>query len=344
MVSKEELANIGVFDFEAFQNSFDVSDILIGNGFSINLCGRLNYDSLCNLFNQSASKEIIEIFKGFNTTNFEIVLEALSNTEKVGNILKRDMKVVRDLKSQLKNGLISTIQATHPTAAEIKETMLRSLAKDFEPFTDIYTTNYDVFLYKIILASNMLVDLKKENFHQFNDGFYEDVGSGKLGFVDFDIYPRNLIYLHGALFLFAPNGQTFKLKKIDEGIEFIKLIKQFLDYDEFPVYVAEGKSEDKWDAINSNYYLRSAYNRLKHRNSETLVVYGFSFSKSDDHIVSAINASKTKQIIISIRPKAKLQEIEKELSRLRLKFPTIEVLFFNSNTLFTFDYPINFYG
>jgi hypothetical protein len=344
MLTKNELADIGVLDFQIFLNSLSVTDILIGNGFSINLCERLMYDSLCDLFNKSASNEIKSIFKGFETTNFEKVLEALSNTEKVGSILRRDMKVIRSLKSELKSGLISTIHATHPKAAEIKDTMLRSLAQDFEPFTDIYTTNYDVFLYKIILASNMLSEMNLESFELFNDGFYEEIGNGKLGFVDFNLYPRNLVYLHGALFLFAPMGNTFKLKKLDDGIEFIKLIKQYLDDDEFPVYVAEGKSEEKREAVNNNYYLRTAHNKLKDRDSEVLVVYGFSFSKSDDHITSVINNSKTKQLNISIRQRDSVKEVEKELSRLRVKFPKIEVLFFNSDTLFTFDYPKNYYG
>lgn len=343
MVTEKELSEIGVFEFEAYKDSLDLGDILIGNGFSINLCDRLNYDSLCGLFNKSASNEIKEIFKGFNTTNFEKILEALTNTEKVNEILKKDNSEIRKLKSELKTGLISTIQQTHPKASEIRDTMLRSLAKELEPFKDIYTTNYDVFLYKIILANNFLVELGREQFELYNDGFYEHVSAGKLGFDDFDYTPRNLIYLHGALFFFAPNGATIKLKKIDESVEYINLIKQHLDFDEFPVYVSEGTSNDKWEAINNNYYLRSAYNRLKNRTDENLVVYGFSFSKTDDHIAEAINSSKTKKIIISIRPRASLKEIEKELSRLRLKFPKIEVLFYNSDTLFSFGNPIHMY-
>jgi len=189
----------------------------------------------------------------------------------------------------------------------------------------------------------MLSEMNLESFQLFNDGFYEEIGNGKLGFVDFSQYPRNLVYLHGAFFLFAPAGHTFKLKRLDDGIEFINLIKQYLDHDEFPVYVAEGKAEEKREAVNSNYYLRTAHNKLKYRNAEVLVVYGFSFSKSDDHITSAINSSKTKQLIISIRQRDSVKEVERELSRLRVKFPKIEVLFFHSDTLFTFDYPKNYY-
>ncbi|RYG54888.1 MAG: DUF4917 family protein [Chitinophagaceae bacterium] len=342
-MEKEELEKLGIFDFEIYENSLEITDILIGNGFSINLCNRLDYNSLCALFNQSASAEIKKIFKGFETTNFEKILEALANTEAVNNILGNDNTEIKKLKIELKQGLISSIQQTHPKAAEIREPMLRSLAKDFEPFRDIFTTNYDVFLYKIILANNMLCDMELETFEKFNDGFYEELSPGKLGFEDFDAHPRNLIYLHGALFLFAPNGHTFKLKRLDDGVEFIKLIQQYLDHDEFPVYVAEGKYLDKWEAINSNYYLRTAYDRLKHRDSENLVVYGFSFSKPDDHITSAINLSNTKRILISLRPRATKQDMEVEMSRLRLKFPNIEVSFFNSDSLFTFDHPKNFY-
>jgi len=143
MLTKDELANIGVLDFKIYLNSLPVGDILVGNGFSINLCERLMYDSLCDLFNKSASNEIKAIFTGFDTTNFEKVLEALSNTEKVGGILGRDMKVIRNLKAELKSGLISTIHATHPKAAEIRDTMLRSLAKDLNLLPTGYNGDAD---------------------------------------------------------------------------------------------------------------------------------------------------------------------------------------------------------
>ncbi|MDQ1139453.1 DUF4917 family protein [Pedobacter agri] len=342
MLSKEYLETVGVFDWSVMVDTFDISDILIGNGFSINLWQHLNYKSLCEMFCSSSSKELVQLFDEFKTTNFEQLLDALNNTQSVNKVLKSVNPALPKLQRELKEGLIKTIQATHPQAKDIRDELLRSLAKELEPFQDIYTTNYDVYLYKIILASNFLVELKKESFPEFGDGFYEDISAGKVGFGDFDFKERNLVYLHGSLFIFNQNGNTYKLRKIDGSVEYIRLIQIELDNDNFPVYVAEGTAENKYLAINDNYYLRSALNRFKQRSGD-LIVYGFSFGKSDAHIVGAINSSKTKNIVVSIYPNKSPKELEIEISRINNLFPNKSVQFFDSRTMFTFDYPKHFY-
>lgn len=342
MLSKDELATVGVFDWQAMKDSFDVSDILIGNGFSINLWPSLRYDSLCNLFCSKTNAEVIDLFKNFNTTNFEVVLSGLNNAELVNDVLGKHNPDIAKIKQHVKDGLIHTIQTTHPEAKDIRDEMLRSLAKEFEPFTDIYTTNYDVYLYKIILANNALVDMGRETFSEFGDGFYTEISKGKLAFDDFDYKQRNLVYLHGSLFIFNPAGSTYKIRKIDGSLEYIKLIKIELDNNNFPVYVAEGTAEEKYIAINENFYLRSALNRLKSRKGN-LITFGFSFGKSDRHIIDAINSSSTGIIVASIWPSRTLVELKKEISRINLLFPNKSVQFFDSRTLFSFDVPKYFY-
>ena len=240
--------------------------------------------------------------------------------------------------SEVKEGLIKTIQATHPQAKDIRDNMFRSLAKEFETFTDIYTTNYDIFLYKIILANNTLNQLKVENMGDFGDGFFEEISSGRLGFQDFDIKPRNLIYLHSSLFIFNQNGNTYKIHKIDGKVEYINLIQIELDNNNFPVYVAEGRADKKYMEINDNYYLRMALNRLKKRNGD-LITFGFSFGKSDKHIVDAINSSDTSIIVASIYPDKTESQLSAEISRITNLFPNKGVQFFDSRTMFTFDFP-----
>lgn len=342
MLTDDELESIGILPYEIYSNSLELKDILIGNGFSINLCDRLRYNSLCELFSKNASTETLAMFKEFNTTNFEVVLEGLSNAQIVNKVLNIQQPVISKLKEELKTGLISTIQATHPRASEINDHLLRSLAFELSSFGNIYTTNYDVFLYKIILANNSLVEQNLEDFEEFADGFYEEHSKGKLAFGDFDYMPRNLIYLHGALFFFNPNGVTVKLTRLDDGIEYVNLIKKYLDNDQFPVYVAEGNSDSKLEAINNNYYLRMAYSKFKNR-TDDLATYGFSFSKSDKHIIGAINMSKTKNIIASIYPRVTLAETQKEMSRIGNLFPNISVSFFNYASLFNFKEPVKYY-
>ena len=338
MLSTEYLQRVGVFDWLTMADTFQITDILIGNGFSINLWNNLNYTSLCNIFCDSASPEVTELFQEFKTTNFEQILDALNNAKMVSKVLKFEVRQIPKLIEEIKKGLIKTIQATHPEAKDIRDPILRSLAKELELFRDIYTTNYDVFLYKIILANNNLNQMGIENMGDFGDGFYEEVSAGKLGFQDFDIKDRNLVYLHGSLFIFNHNGTTFKIRKIDGKVEYIKLIQFELDFDNFPLYVAEGTAENKYMAINDNYYLRLALNRLKNRNGD-LITYGFSFGKSDKHIIDAINVSNANNIVASIYPDRTELELTKEISRINSLFPNKSVQFYDSRTLFKFDSP-----
>ena len=78
MLTQEELNSIGIFDWENFGDEFYESDILIGNGFSINLCKRLSYSALYQIFKSFTSKELNAIFEEFQTSNFELIIDSLN--------------------------------------------------------------------------------------------------------------------------------------------------------------------------------------------------------------------------------------------------------------------------
>lgn len=340
MLSNNELEESGVFTFENYGDKFYDSDIIIGNGFSINLCERLNYKALHDLFLKTSSNELKEIFRLLGTSNFELILDTIEKTNIISHSLGVNIPSLPTLINELKNGLIISIQDTHPKYAETNMHILRSLATELSIFRNIFTTNYDIFLYKIILANNELIKLNLLNSLEFQDAFYEDLNPTQLGFGDIDENKRQIYYLHGALFLYTQKSITYKLRKIDSSVEFINLIRREVQNNNFPLFVSEGSSEAKRERINSNYYLRECSERLKNSKNDCLTSYGFSFSSPDKHIVDYINKSKTKEILISIYPNYDLKkDLEIELSRLRNLFGNISVLFYDSRSLFCFDFP-----
>jgi hypothetical protein len=340
MLSNNELEKCGVFTFENYGDKFYNSDIIIGNGFSINLCERLNYKALHDLFLKTSSKELEEIFKLLGTSNFELILDTIEKTNIISQSLGVNISSLPRLINELKDGLIISIQNTHPRYAETNMHILRSLAAELSIFRNIFTTNYDIFLYKIILANNELVKLNLLKSIEFQDAFYEELNPTQLGFGDIDDSRKQIFYLHGALFLYSEKSVTYKLRKIDASVEFINLIRREVQNNNFPLFVSEGSSEAKRERINSNYYLRECSERLKNNNNDCLTSYGFSFSSPDNHIVDYISKSKIKQILISIYPDYdSIKDLEIELSRLRNLFGNLEVLFYDSRSLFSFDYP-----
>jgi len=236
---------------------------------------------------------------------------------------------------------VDSIKETHPTYAETNFPLIRSLAYEFQHFNNIYTTNYDIFLYRVILATNELIKKKMLDCIGFEDDFYDEIERRKLAFgIPLETNLRRIYYLHGALFLFREGAHTYKLRKLDSAVEFIKLIKEEMDFNNFPVFVAEGSAGDKEDTINSNYYLSYSLSRLKEkRNSEhrKLVSYGFSFGDSDKHIVNTIKKSGVTDLAVSVYPGSTEKQIKSEINRINSFFPKLDVTFYDSRSLFTFD-------
>jgi hypothetical protein len=343
MQTPGDLFKIGIKQWEEFDDNFAGSDILIGNGFSINLCSRLNYRKLYEIFCQHSSKELQEIFEKLETSNFELVIDALHNGQIINHVLNLPTADIKKFIEDLKNGLITSIQDTHPTWRETNFPIIRSLAAELAQFKDIYTTNYDIFLYRIILAKNELVKLGYLGGSGYEDIFYDDISATELGFGQlFDSNENKIYYLHGSLFFFNNRQQTYKLRKIDGAVEFIKLIKKEIDNNNFPVFVAEGNYQDKLNAINNNYYLSYCLNTLKKKRSDKnnkLTTYGFSFSNPDMHIANMINISGIKNMAVSIYPNRSIEELEKEMSRINTIFGNISIDFYDSRSLFSFTLP-----
>jgi hypothetical protein len=337
----DDLFSLGIKQWENFDGQFDGSDILIGNGFSISLCSRLAYSKLYEIFVTHTNKDLQAIFVKLNTNNFELVIDALIKAKNVSEILNYEIKEIPQLINSLKFGLISSIQETHPTWKETNFDLLRSLSVELSQFNNVYTTNYDVFLYRIILAYNNLLELNKITGVPYEDSFYEEISDTQLGFGNLlDTKSKMIYYLHGSLFFFNTGTKIIKLRKLEGSVEFIRLIKREIDNDNFPIFVAEGNHMDKLFAINDNYYLSFCLNMLKRKRKDTdkkMVSFGFSFSSQDIHIANSIMVSGIKQMAVSIYTKKSIAELKAEISRINNLFGEISIEFYDSSSLFSFN-------
>lgn len=338
--TKEDLENIGIYEWDSIADPFEDANLFLGNGFSISLCSRLSYKSLFEKFLQSLDKDLTEIFKSFGTTNFELIIQILNSAENVNKILGYPIDKIEPLRKDLREGLIKTIQANHPKHSEIYYPQLINLSKELEGFWDIFTTNYDVFLYKTILQS--ITDhryLDRDADDPYQDFFYEEMTGTELAFVNDKLYPtsRSIYYLHGALFLYQTANRTtnYKLRRLENvKFEYIQLVRREIENDNFPIFVAEGDFRDKLRTINNNSYLNFCATQLQ-KSYKNIVFYGFSFGDSDRHIVDFLTKSKVKKIAVSIYKGNKpLDQLEKEASYFRNQFTTKSVAVFDSEGLF----------
>jgi hypothetical protein len=168
-------------------------------------------------------------------------------------------------------------------------------------FNVIFTLNYDLLLYWVILKTE-----------RHSDGF--GLGGEDGGFRTFRLGAYcTTYYMHGALHLFlGPQLETRKrvvtnFTITDDITSTIRREKQL------PLFVAEGSSLQKLARINSVPYLWHCYEELK-KITENVFIFGHSASENDKHVYDALFECKIKRIFFCVhRPEKYLQHMQEKL-------------------------------
>jgi hypothetical protein len=337
-MNSKELNILGIRNWEWIAEKYDQPNLLLGNGFSVNIAEQFNYKSLFEEFIKNADEEFSELFKMFGTTNFEIIQEYLTHSTKVNKIFDLETERIYNAIENLKNGLIKTINKVHPRFKEIDINQIDRLTKQLvDDFGDVYSLNYDMFLYHLIMHS---VDLYKNKQRKmaYQDYFWGNSNSETIDFVPFQKFThyKNVFYLHGALCYFKNNIVDYKILRKPE-IELIEVIENKIREDKFPLFVSEGTSLDKLKSIERSNYLSFCLRKLK-TDRKPLLVFGTSLSSNDKHIVNAICQNK-RELIIAIYVGNKTESVlNREVSEFKEMFDEkcLSIDFINSNSLFNF--------
>ena len=336
-MTPKELSKIGVFDWKDIRHKYNYPDLLLGNGFSVNINPNLTYNSLFSDFIVKYAAPLDEELKQFNTTNFELILKQLRYATEVNEIFGLDTKKVNKAISRLKEGLIQSIRDVHYFNKQEFWTHLNDIVMELDTFNNIYTTNYDLFLYYIILIS---IDYHKQDkqFRPYQDYFWNTYGEGKYNrFMNYQKYKKykHVYYLHGSLFIFKEGVNDLKIKLNGSSDDYLEVISNCIESNNFPLFVSEGTNLDKQKSIGSSNYLTFCLQNLEMSKND-LLVYGQSLSKVDAHILRAIQA-KPRNLIISIYPKGLSQEnIKNLMESYKSKFPNFSknIDFIDSRSLF----------
>lgn len=323
-----------IYHWDELQDSFKGADIFLGNGFSININSALNYKSLFDKFLTYLNPGDKAVFEKFNSTNFEGIQNRLLNALDVNKLFSYETTGIEHSQMLLKSGLLKAIRDLHPAFTKIDPKTLFQLSVRLDWFEDIYTTNYDIFLYHIALST--LDRRKRDNkIKAYQDFFRND--NSDLIFSEKPLpFFKNIYYLHGALFLHKRDGRIIKVKRGSKTDELLELIRLRIHLGNLPIFVSEGKSKLKEDTISKSPYLTfcsSAFKASRNR----LVIHGFSFSDYDEHLTNALNENKRKLAIglhlASLndeQAQRKIKGIEKQL----YKYRSGEIRYFDSKTLF----------
>lgn len=291
--------------------------LLLGNGFSRALRNDIfSYDALFDRaeFN-TLSPLARRAFDALGTTDFEIVMRALRGaallvevyaTENPG--LAAQMRADAD---GLRELLVRTIAANHPARpGDVLNQAYERCRAFLSCFSTVYTLNYDLLLYWALMQDEL------EPHVDSDDGF-RTPDDGPLDYVTWEVEKtdsQKIFYLHGALHIFDGGTEIKKYTWVNTGIPLIDQIREALQQNLYPLFVAEGDSAQKLTRIKHNEFLGRAYRSFA-KIGGGLYVYGHSMAENDEHIIRLIEKNKVTHLFVGLYGTATLAGNQKIIER-----------------------------
>lgn len=306
-------------------SSHDWKNLLIGNGFSINIWEKFGYGTLFELaqkkyVDEPLNKTGLALFNHLNSSNFEDVLRILYHAkivdEQLGDPQEKDIQALYE---NTKNALASAVNYAHIRANDVDTTTINEHLRSYK---NVFTTNYDLIPYWSVMQTDTW---------RFKDYFWSNGGCFDVYDTDTPADRTKLHYLHGAIHLVElKDGSTQKIKA--NSLSSLSELFDLTQTDKFPLFISEGSFKWKLSRIKRNDYLRFCYEKLC-KTSGDIVVLGHSLHKDyDQHIIDAINESPTSHVAISVWPHMGASEIISLKVRLIDDLKEKELFFYNSET------------
>ncbi|AZU01167.1 DUF4917 family protein [Brevibacterium linens] len=283
--------------------------LLLGNGFSMAYNAKqFSYGALKSRASErSEIGEIAEgVFRRNDTSDFESVIKELESTASVLEVVNSDSNggLIDQLLAEaqaLKETLARAIVDLHPDVHyEIEESASDRVSNFLDNFKRIYTTNYDILLYWVLMRN---LDFEDNSEYRRDDGFRGAMPEDPFVVWDNLNSSRNqtVYYLHGALHLFMneARGELQKVTWIRTSELLLDQIRGRLEENSFPLIITEGTAENKRSRIMQSDYLGTTLRSFANIGGG-LLVYGLAFSESDDHLKDAIVNSNIQHLAVSV--------------------------------------------
>lgn len=280
--------------------------LLLGNGFSVSYDPNIfSYNALHEFVKNLKDKDLSKILEVIETRNFEVIMQYLDNFAALVDALGGDPKLkkrVGDASAKLKKSLLDAVKAMHPEHVfKVPEDQSAACATFLQQFLNtgghIYSTNYDLLLYWVLMRNGILnhVDgcgreLENETGEYMapEDQEWSDLIWG------INRNKQNVFYLHGAL-PFFDSGVTVVKEEYDVYNYLLQNISARMKKGEYPIFVTAGDGQQKLNHITHNQYLTFCYDSFC-QTIGSLVTFGFSFGQYDEHIIAAINKAAKQTI------------------------------------------------
>ncbi len=285
---------------EYLQSKKRQSHLLLGNGFSIAYDTKIfSYNALHGFIEKLDNELLSKLFTIIKTKNFELIMQQLENFGELIDAFGTDNNLkdkVEEANSLLKHALIGAIKELHPEHVftipdEKSASCAKFLSYYFQGNGNIFTTNYDILLYWVLMRNALKNHVDGFGRDLKNPGVFVPEDEMEFSELRWGKYKdkQNVHYLHGALPLFDTGIDVIK-EEYDSSNYLLENIATRLDKQEYPIFVTSGDGEDKLTHIMHNKYLSYCYEQLSNIQG-SLITFGFNFGPSDNHIIDAINVA-----------------------------------------------------
>lgn len=256
-----------------------------------------SYNALYDFVAALDDDALVKLFGAIKTKNFELIMSQLDTFLALLNAFESNEGLQERIiaaSAKLKQCLLDAVKALHPEHVfKISEASNAACATFLQHFTEsggqIYTTNYDLLLYWVLLRGGI---------QNCGDGFGREllnpVEAAEGATPEWSELlwgpnraTQNIFYLHGALPLFDTGAEIIK-EHYTEDDYLLQNIAHRFDARQYPVFVTAGNGEEKLSQIRHNSYLSNCYDNFSKLDG-SLVSFGFNFGQYDDHIIDAIN-------------------------------------------------------
>lgn len=314
-----------------------IKHFLIGNGFSMAYDHTIfSYNALYQFIEKLEDPTLSKLFKAVNTKNFEEVMRQLDNFIEIAEALSTDQSFIKSLKQAnelLQKSLIDAVSELHPEHVfnidpEKSESCFRFLNKFIEEEGKIFSTNYDLLLYWVLIRNNSKNAIDGFGRELLNPDEVAMGGEQDWSELLWGKHKKNqsVFYLHGTLPIFD-NGIEIEKEVYTTRNYLLQNIKERMERKEYPIFVTAGNGDEKLKHIMHNKYLTFCYEQLS-KIEGSLITFGFNFGPYDEHIIEAINKAskygakggeKLHSIYIGVYSESDLEHIKTIVGKFKCK-------------------------
>ncbi|MCK4598311.1 DUF4917 family protein [Candidatus Bipolaricaulota bacterium] len=327
--------NDKVYEWGTLKDGFNDS-LILGNGASIAFDKRFAYKSLKERAQERdlISADVQSVFDHLNTADFELVLRMLWHASKINEALAIRERRTTQAYHNVREALIEVIRSIHVPYEEV-DCRLVTAATFMSHFSTVISLCYDLLVYWAILKGNE--DAPNRFKDCFVSGeFQHDWKPLRKPYAD---SPRVTLvfYPHGNLALAADlSGREFKIATTPGAGLLDTVFHCWCAGEAIPLFVSEGTTEQKRAAIRRSPYLSTVCDEVMPDVRESVVVYGWSISDTDDHLLKQVCRSAARRFAVSVDPqRGNLGEFQAMVHRKleeRLTRNRCELMFFDRSS------------